>query len=177
MITTDKKVYRYFIQPQLDKINNTLVGYELLMKYYTPEGWRPPRSFSDIPPKILADTLVATVRQLELKIGSVSVNLNRTQLMDPQIDDAIIKSQSILRPLKLIVELTEETSDEAYELSDILAMIKRFTYRGMELSLDDVGIDDNNLDHIAPLILYATEMKFALQDLKTSFQDSETQSK
>lgn len=97
--------------------------------------------------------------------------------MDPQIDDAIIKSQSILRPLKLIVELTEETSDEAYELSDILAMIKRFTYRGMELSLDDVGIDDNNLDHIAPLILYATEMKFALQDLKTSFQDSETQSK
>ncbi|GEL13495.1 hypothetical protein FC15_GL001614 [Lapidilactobacillus concavus DSM 17758] len=42
MITTDEKVYRYFIQPQLDKINNTLVGYELLMKYYTPEGWRPP---------------------------------------------------------------------------------------------------------------------------------------
>lgn len=68
-----------------------------------------------------------------------------------------------------------KTSGEAYELSDILAMIKRFTYRGMELSLDDVGIDDNNLDHIAPLIPYATEMKFALQDLKTSFQDPETQ--
>lgn len=175
MSTVDEKRYRYFIQPQLDKINNTLIGYELLMKYHTPDGWRPPHSFAEIPPKIIADTLVETVKQLELKIGSVSVNINRTQLMDPQIDDAIIQSQSILRPLKLIVELTEEPDDENFKTEQIIEMVQRFTDRGMELSVDDVGMDQNNLDHVKPLLPYATEMKFALQDLSASFQDKETQ--
>ncbi|KZU71814.1 protein containing diguanylatecyclase/phosphodiesterase domain 2 [Lactiplantibacillus plantarum] len=26
-------MYRYFIQPQLDKFNNSLIGYEMLIRY------------------------------------------------------------------------------------------------------------------------------------------------
>lgn len=170
-------MYRYFIQPQLDKINNSLIGYELLMKKYTTDGWRPPQHFSDIPAKIIAETLVATTKQLALKIGSVSVNLNRTQLMDSQIDEAIIRSQMQLRPVKLVVELTEEPGDEHWRTEQLLPMIENFTIRGMEVSLDDVGTGENQLAHIEPLIPYATEIKFALQDFTTSFQMSAMQQK
>ncbi|MFD1318868.1 EAL domain-containing protein [Loigolactobacillus zhaoyuanensis] len=164
-------MYRYFIQPQLNKINNSLIGYELLMKKHTPDGWRPPHHFSDIPAKVIAETLIATTEQLALKIGSVSINLNRTQLMDPQIDEAIIRSQMQLRPVKLVVELTEEPGDEHWRIDQLLPMIKNFTTRGMEVSLDDVGIDENKLARIQPLIPYATEIKFALQDFTETLED------
>ncbi|MFD0898071.1 EAL domain-containing protein [Loigolactobacillus binensis] len=164
-------MYRYFIQPQLNKINKTLIGYELLMKKRTTAGWRPPKHFSDIPAKIIADTLIATTEQLALKIGSVSVNLNRTQLMDPQITQAIIRSQALLRPVKLIVELTEEPGDEHWPTTQLLAQIEKFTLRGMEISLDDVGTGENNLTQIKALLPYTTEIKFALQDFSESFQD------
>lgn len=47
----------------------------------------------------------------------------------------------------------------------------------MEISLDDVGTGENHLDHIKPLLAYATEIKFALQNFKISFQDPELQKK
>lgn len=174
---SEQTMYRYFIQPQLDKANNSLIGYELLMKKHTTEGWRPPKHFSDIPAAVIADTLVKTTEKLSLKIGSVSVNLNRTQLMNPQIDDAIIKSQMQLRPLKLVVELTEEPGDEKWGTDQIIPKLQRFSERGMEISLDDVGTGENHLDHIKPLLAYATEIKFALQNFKISFQDPELQKK
>lgn len=31
-------IYRYFVQPQLNLLNNTVYGYELLIKQLTPDG-------------------------------------------------------------------------------------------------------------------------------------------
>lgn len=123
-------MYRYFIQPQLNRINNTLIGYELLMKTYTENGWRPPVSFSAIPAHTVADVLVATTSKLALKIPSVSVNLNRTQLLDDEVNSALIKAQNFLRPVKLVVELTEEPSDKHITFDLLEPQIKRYLARG-----------------------------------------------
>lgn len=164
-------MYRYFIQPQLNRINNTLIGYELLMKSYTKQGWRPPASFSEIPAHIVADVLVATTSKLALKIPSVSVNLNRTQLLDVDVNTALIKAQNFLRPVKLVVELTEEPSDKNITLDRLEPQIKRYLARGMELSLDDVDSGDNDFSHVEALLPYASEIKFALQNFSAGFED------
>ncbi|MFD1419233.1 EAL domain-containing protein [Companilactobacillus keshanensis] len=170
-------MYRYFIQPQLNKYNNTLIGYELLMKRDTPEGWRPPIHFSDIPSHTLAEVLIATTKLLSLKIGSVSVNLNRTQLMDPEVRKAIILSQSQLRPLKLVVELTEEPGNEQWTNEQMIPLIKQFKDYGMDFSLDDVGTGENKLEHINSLVPLADEMKFAIQNFSEKFRDPDIENK
>lgn len=40
-------MYRYFIQPQLDKFNNSLIGYEMLIRYRETDQdrWTLPESF------------------------------------------------------------------------------------------------------------------------------------
>lgn len=168
-------MYRYFIQPQLNKINQSLIGYELLIRKLTEHGWRPPEYFSDIPAAVLADTLVATTAKLILKVGSVSVNLNRTQMMNPQINAALIRSQDQLRPLRLNIELTEEPSDHGITNDDLIPMMERFVQHGMEICLDDVGTGENQLAHISPLLPYAAEIKFALQNFTEQFQDTQLQ--
>ncbi|MFC6324126.1 EAL domain-containing protein [Companilactobacillus baiquanensis] len=170
-------MYRYFIQPQLNKYNNTLIGYELLMKRNTPEGWRPPLHFSDIPSHTLAEVLIATTKLLSLKIGSVSVNLNRTQLMDPEVRKAIILSQSQLRPLKLVVELTEETGNEQWSNEQLIPLIEQFKDYGMDFSLDDVGTGENKLEQIKSLVPLANEMKFAIQNFSEKLRDPDIESK
>lgn len=168
---THEGIYRYFIQPQLDMINNSLIGYELLMKQYTLAGWRPPKSFAAVPAEIIASVLIATTRKLALKIGSVSVNLNRTQMLNPQINEALIQAQSYLRPVRLNVELTEEPTDQGITITQLMPMIKQYDERGMEISLDDVGTGQNQLADVQPLLPYASEMKFALQNFTTGLAD------
>lgn len=170
-------MYRYFIQPQLNKVNNSLIGYELLIRHLTADGWRPPKYFSDIPATTIAGMLTATTAKLVLKIGSVSVNLNRTQMMNAEINDALIQSQDQLRPLKLNVELTEEPGDESITNADLEPMLERFRQRGMELCLDDVGTGDNQYEEIKELLPYVSELKFALQNFDEEFQDPKIQAK
>ncbi|WPC16791.1 EAL domain-containing protein [Pediococcus inopinatus] len=170
-------MYRYFIQPQLNKMNNSLIGYELLIRKHSDNGWQVPKLFSEIPAPVIADMLAETTAKLVLKIGSVSVNLNRTQMMNKQINAALIKAQDQLRPLKLNVELTEEPGDEAITNADLEPMFKRFIQRGMEICLDDVGTGDNQINEIEALFPYVSEIKFALQNFKESFQDPKIQAK
>ncbi|KRM87591.1 EAL domain-containing protein [Lacticaseibacillus thailandensis] len=164
-------MYRYFIQPQLNKINHTLIGYELLMKQYTSDGWRPPHSFASIPPHTIASVLVATTSKLALKIGSVSVNLNRTQLLNEEINHSLMRAQNYLRPLRLNIELTEELADAPITIAQMRPMLTAYVNRGMQICLDDVGSGENQLDHVLQLVPYASEIKFALQNFNVGLDD------
>lgn len=170
-------MYRYFIQPQLDKVNNSLIGYELLMKEKKPEGWRPPANFSDVPSHLMAQVLVATTKLLSLKIGSVSVNINRNQLMDEEVRDAIIGAQRILRPLKLVVELTEDTPNKDWSNEEYISLIKEFIDYGMDFSLDDCGTGTNQMDQIKDMIPLASEIKFAIQNFGEKLRDPDIENK
>ncbi|TDG73908.1 hypothetical protein C5L31_001172 [Secundilactobacillus malefermentans] len=168
-------MYRYFIQPELNKMTQSLIGYELLIKIHTDQGWRPPECFAKVPVREIADRLVETTAKLVLKVGSVSVNLNRVQMVNPLICEALIKSQHQLRPLKLNVELTEQPTHIKISDEQLLPVIKKFTDRGMEVCLDDVGTGENSMTAIQPLLPYASEIKFALQNFDADFQDPEIQ--
>jgi len=170
-------MYRYFIQPQLDKVNNSLIGYELLMKKKTPEGWRPPADFSAVPSHTMAELLIATTKKLSLKIGSVSVNINRNQLMDKEVRDAIIQAQMLLRPLRLVVELTEDTPAKNWSNQEYVTLIKEFVNLGMDFSLDDCGTGHNQLDQIQDMIPLASEIKFAIQNFGEKLRDPDIEEK
>ncbi|WCG36099.1 EAL domain-containing protein [Companilactobacillus farciminis] len=170
-------MYRFFIQPQLDKFNNSLIGYELLMKKKTEQGWRPPHNFSDVPSHTMASVLIATTKLLSLKIGSVSVNINRNQLMDPEVRTAIIEAQRILRPLRLVVELTEDTPDQNWPNSQLIPLIKDFIDYGMDFSLDDCGTGVNQLENIKELVPLASEIKFAIQNFGEKLRDPDIENK
>ncbi|MFC6169464.1 EAL domain-containing protein [Loigolactobacillus jiayinensis] len=164
-------MYKYFVQPILNKYNQTLIGYELLLKQKTENGWRPPASFTDIPPKIVAGLLFETTSQLKLKIGSLSLNLNRSQMINPDIVAALLAAQDQLRPVRIKIEITEEKTDASITNQQLIPILRQFSDHGMEISLDDVGSGRNLLAQIKQLLPYAHEIKFALQNFDGTIHD------
>ena len=78
--------------------------------------------------------------------------------------------------MRLVVELTEEPEEAPIAWAQLEPMIQRFVERGIEISLDDVATGENKLSHIRPLLPYASEMKFALQnDAKLTLSDARMQ--
>ncbi|WP_125589573.1 EAL domain-containing protein [Companilactobacillus jidongensis] len=169
--------YRYFVQPQIDTKTNSVIGYELLMKELTSEGWSLPESFSAIDPQVTADLLIQTTKVLSLKVRRLSVNISREQLMTTSIAKAIIQSQQQLYPTKLVVELTEDDSPQCYSFEEILTQLKGFLDNGIQISLDDVGTGVNHFNNIKQLLPFASELKFALQNFTDQFVDPLIQSK
>lgn len=172
-----KKIYRFFVQPQVDSKTKSIIGYELLLKQYTNEGWRIPESFSAIDPVIIADLLVKTTQALATKVKRLSININRDQLMTTSISNAIIQSQKQLYPTKLIVELTEDKDSVSYSHEEILSHLKIFWDNNIQVSLDDVGSGINQFDDIQDLLPFASELKFALQNFHEKLMNPEMQSK
>ncbi|KRK79135.1 EAL domain-containing protein [Companilactobacillus nodensis] len=170
-------IYRYFVQPQIDTKTDSIIGYELLMKQHTPEGWRLPESFSAIDSQLTADLLIQTTKVLSLKVRRLSVNISREQLMTTSIANAIIQSQKQLYPTKLVVELTEDDSPQCYSFEQILSQLQGFLDNGIQISLDDVGTGVNHFTNIQQLLPFASELKFALQNFTDKFVDPMIQSK
>ncbi|HAT54544.1 MAG TPA: diguanylate cyclase [Lactobacillus sp.] len=163
-------MFRFFIQPQLNSATNSIVGYELLLKEHTVDGWQIPTSFDRISPPDWTDLFVATTKQLSLKIHSVSINLDRRQLMNDAITQSVIDAQERLRPMRVVVELTERQGTIPFSNDELIPQIKRLTNRGMGFSLDDVDTGHNHYDDIKTLLPHANELKFALQNFKCNLR-------
>ncbi|WP_288530264.1 EAL domain-containing protein [uncultured Secundilactobacillus sp.] len=165
-------IYKYFIQPQINGTNQSLIGYELLMKYAEGGNWRTPVSFASIPISVITAELRATTHQVALKVPSVSVNLNHTQVLNQDILTALIDVQNHIRPVQLVVEMTEELTDAAVSSEQLLPVIQQYTAYGLEVSLDDVGTGLNTLEHLSVFLPVASELKFALQNSPNGLRDS-----
>ncbi len=159
-------MFRFFIQPQLNIATNSIIGYEMLLKEHTPDGWRVPTSFDSITPQNWTELFVASTKLLSLKIHSVSVNLDRRQLMNDDIAQSVIDAQERMRPMRVVVELTERVGKVPFTNGELIPQIQQFTNRGMDFSLDDVDSGDNHYNNIKALLPYADEVKFALQNFK-----------
>jgi len=168
-------MYRYFIQPQLNKFNNSLVGYEMLIRYRASDAdrWTLPESFDNIPIDVQVDLLKATASELALKIGSVSINFNRKQFLNDSIATAVIAAQKQLFPVQVIVEVTEETDEDRYTLVEMQQQIEKYKSNGLQFSIDDVGTGINVYDHIKPLLNSAEEIKFAMQNFRAEDRENE----
>lgn len=172
-----KPIYRYFVQQQIDVRTHSIFGYELLIKQWTPDGWRLPKSFVDIDLNVNAKLLVETTKILGKKVQYCSVNVSREQLMDTQMAKAIIKSQVQLYPTKLVVELTEEQGPHQYCDSKLVPYLRKFMEHGMQISLDDVGTGDNSFESIHSFLPLASELKFALQNFRSNIGDPKLREK
>lgn len=172
-----KNIYRFFVQPQIGSQTKSIIGYELLLKEYTVNGWRIPESFSAIDPEIIADLLIKTTKALSTKAPRLSININRSQLMTTSISNAIVQSQKLLYPTKLIVELTEDDNSKKYSRAEIFSRLKIFWDNNIQISLDDVGSGINQFDDIQQLLPFASELKFALQNFHKRLIDPEMQTK
>lgn len=159
-------MFRFFIQPQLNIATNSIIGYEMLLKEHTPDGWRVPTSFDSITPQNWTELFVASTKLLSLKIHSVSVNLDRRQLMNDDIAKSVIDAQERMRPMRVVVELTERVGKVPFTNAELIPQIQQFTNRGMDFSLDDVDSGDNHYNNIKDFLPYADEIKFALQNFK-----------
>ncbi|HIW71523.1 MAG TPA: EAL domain-containing protein [Candidatus Levilactobacillus faecigallinarum] len=159
-------MYRYFLQPQLDASNNSLIGYELLIRQQVDGKWVLPHDFASIPIDVQADLIRRTAQKLLLKIGSVSFNTNQSQFIDNTIAQAILEAQKHIYPINLVLEVTEEITDKAVTDQQIIDQVHFFDKHGIQLSLDDIGTGINTYDHIKPILPYASEIKFAMQNFR-----------
>lgn len=166
--TGETVMYQYFIQQIINKYNQSVIGYELLLKQYTDQGWRPPHHFNDVPADVVAGRLVKAAKSLSLKVNSLSVNLNRTQVLNQQVVDALIEAQTLLRPTRIQVELTEEECNLNDINDDVISVLKQFIDLGIEVSIDDVDCGCNTEHQVKQLIPFANEIKFALQNFDQS---------
>ncbi|KRK97411.1 C-di-GMP-specific phosphodiesterase [Secundilactobacillus odoratitofui DSM 19909 = JCM 15043] len=166
-------MYRYFIQPQLNKFTNSLVGYEMLIRKYDDQHWKLPQNFAAISVDEQVNLLKQTANRLGLKVGSISFNLNRSQFIDDHMAEALIQAQHELYPVKLIIEVTEEESDQLVPEEALVAQAKQYAEKGVQISLDDVGSGFNTYNNIKPLLPYADEIKFAMQNFRRETREGE----
>lgn len=166
-------MYRYFVQPQVDRYQNSVVGYETLIREQCEDGhWQLPADFEAIPFEtqlLLLRDVVATLGQ---KVHFISVNLNRAQFTDTAVINALISFQQQVHPVRIVAELTEEVLITPQSSQEILASAELLSLSGVQLSLDDVGTGENQLSRIQPLLPYTTEIKFAIQNFRHDGNDA-----
>lgn len=159
-------MYRYFIQPQLNKFTKSLFGYEFLIRKFDDQHWILPEDFNAILVDVQAVLLQQTAGKLALKISSVSFNLNRTQFINPEMADALAKVQLALYPVRLIVEVTEEPTDKGISKAQVAAEVSYYDQHGIQISLDDVGSGNNTLANVESFLPLVHEIKFAMQNFR-----------
>lgn len=168
-------MYRYFIQPQLNKFTNSLVGYEMLIRKYDPSDgqWRLPNDLASIPLVDQISLLSETAEKLTLKIDAISFNLNWSQFVSKDMAHELLNVQRTLYPVHLIVEVTEEVSDVKVPLQQMKQQMNYYIDHGIQLSLDDVGSGRNTYDAIKELLPMVSELKFPMQNFRREGRSSE----
>ncbi|MFC6207487.1 EAL domain-containing protein [Levilactobacillus tongjiangensis] len=166
-------MYRYFLQPQLNVLNNSLIGYEMLIRQRVADRWVLPREFDTIPIDVQADLIRQTAEKLRLKVASVSYNVNQTQFVNPTIAKTIVAAQRAIYPVTLVLEVTEELTDATITDEQVIDQVHYFDEQGIQLSLDDIGTGINTYEHIEPILSYASEIKFAMQNFREAGREDE----
>ena len=166
-------MYRYFLQPQLNVLNNSLIGYEMLIRQRVADHWVLPREFESIPIDVQADLIRQTAQKLRLKVASVSYNVNQTQFVNPTIAKTIVAAQRAIYPITLVLEVTEELTDATITDEQVIDQVHYFDEQGIQLSLDDIGTGINTYEHIEPILSYASEIKFAMQNFREAGREDE----
>lgn len=159
-------MYRFFVQPQVNRFKQSIVGYETLIRESRNGRWMLPKDFSAISLACQLKLLCRCVDALHLKSHYLGFNLNRLQLQDPDVVQQLIEFQAKIHPVRLVVELTEEVCEDANDPACVLKQIKTLHDGGVQVSLDDVGTGENQLDQIECLLPYVSELKVALQNFR-----------
>lgn len=159
--------YSFFVQPQINKDNDTIFGYEVLLRKEDNGSWHLPEDFTELSIKEQVKLLEKTVKSLKKNIGKddrmISFNLNNDQANDPSTLDEIISLKKRIAQVALTIELTEALPlENVEEISDLLHQ------NDISLVIDDVGTGSNTYENIKDSLQYVDRIKFAMQNFRMS---------
>ncbi|AVK61144.1 EAL domain-containing protein [Lactobacillus sp. CBA3605] len=158
-------MYRFFVQPQVDQSQQSIFGYELLLRKETHGKWAIPATFTELSLKKQAGLLEELAGQLATKVTNrvLALNLNREQTEDKLMLGTIIYLKKRLNPAALTIEFTENPTVKEIQKYSVL-----FHQHGIKLSIDDVGTGSNTFDNIEAVLPFVDQIKFAMQNLRMS---------
>jgi len=153
-----------FYQPQIRIADGALLGFEALIRWHQPgRGLRPPLAFLDVAAtsglivpmgRFVLGEACRQVRRWQSRRPhpgqqlSVSVNLSATEILQPDLVDAVRDAlgQSGLAPEALELEITETALLEASrQTKGVLFSLKDL---GVGLAIDDFGVGYSYLSHL-----------------------------
>ncbi|MFC6175279.1 EAL domain-containing protein [Companilactobacillus huachuanensis] len=159
--------YSFFVQSQVNKSNNSIFGYEVLLRKEDNGAWHLPQDFTELSiaeqVRLVEDTANAIKKSSGTTDKAISFNLNSKQADDPYTIGEIIALKKRIKPVVLNIELTEAMSlDKIKEFSLLLHQYD------IPLVIDDVGTGSNTFDNIKHLLPYVDKIKLAMQNLRMS---------
>lgn len=158
-------MYRFFAQPQVNEENNSIFGYELLLRTDENGSWKLPEDFTAISIDEQANLLEKISKKLDTALHDIvlAFNLNQKQANDPLTIGSIIALKKRIDPAALTIELTEAPT--LPEMKEISSMLHQYN---IDVVLDDVGTGSNTYDNVKHLLPYVDQIKFAMQNLRMS---------
>ncbi|ANZ65728.1 EAL domain-containing protein [Secundilactobacillus paracollinoides] len=158
-------MYRYFVQPQINQLSHAVVGFETLIRQDQDGHWRLPENLESISIDTQLDLLRDAIKTLGVSC-TIAINLNRAQFTNIHIIRSLIMFHQEFRGTQLVAELTEQVLLAPHARNAILRSAELLASGGVQLSLDDVGTGENQLNQIRPLLAFTTEIKFAMQNFR-----------
>lgn len=158
-------MYRFFAQPQINAKDNSVYGYEVLLRQKDCNIWHLPKDFNDVSIQEQTRMLETTVNQLKIAVNHrvLAFNINLDQVNNPLTLGSLIALKKRIDPAALMIELTEApTLQQVKELSLTLHQY------GIGLVLDDVGTGSNTYENIKHFLPYVDQIKLAMQNLRES---------
>ncbi len=147
-------------EPQVDIASGRLVGFEMLMRWDSPEyGMIPPERFIPIAEEsgLIGELSLQVIRHaMEIAKGwdpsvMLAVNISPQQLKDPWFSQKLTKLlvETGFPANQLEVEITESSLFENLPL--VRSIVTSLKNQGVSLSLDDFGTGYSSLSHLRAL--------------------------
>jgi EAL domain-containing protein (putative c-di-GMP-specific phosphodiesterase class I)/GGDEF domain-containing protein len=147
-----------FYQPQVDLADETITGFEALLRWRRgDELWSPDRFLPLLSaPRMRQVTdyclraAIKAIAGLEATVP-IAINLDPTVLRDPSFFELLIQEAEIWQvdPATLSFEITESGLVTDYERTT--ALLDRFRSSGYRIAIDDFGTGYSSLQHFATL--------------------------
>ena len=149
-----------FFEPQVDIATGRLVGFEMLMRWESPEyGLIPPERFIPIAEQsgLIGELSLQVIRRA-MEIAKswdpsiiLAVNISPQQLKDPWFSQKLTKLlvETGYPASQLEVEITESSLFENLPL--VRSIVTSLKNQGVSLSLDDFGTGYSSLSHLRAL--------------------------
>lgn len=148
----------------MDQNTHTIYGYEALLRKEENGAWHLPEDFTELSVAEQVELIEQTVSLIKSQTGEdkvISFNLNRKQANDKYTLGAVIALKKNIKPVDLIIELTESMPLE--KIKEISLLLHQYD---ISLVIDDVGTGSNTYDNIQHALPYVDKIKFAMQNLR-----------
>lgn len=148
-------------QPQYDTNQQTILGFEALLRWHHPEmGQLPPHEFIPIAEetqmimpigKWVIDEALQFLSELNSPDLHMGINVSVLQLIQEDFEQYVLEAlvRNGIEPNRLVLEITESVLMQTMEASS--AKLERLRSKGIQIALDDFGTGYSSLSYLKKL--------------------------